>query len=112
MLLDAPDLLVRSLFTRPPGEHGPILHAAIGLAGESGELLDAVKKAWAYGAPLDIPNCREELGDLFFYWIAACISLNIHPQTIIDENVKKLNARYPSGEFTPTDALARKDKSQ
>jgi NTP pyrophosphatase (non-canonical NTP hydrolase) len=43
------------------------LHMAIGISGEAGELLDAVKKATIYRKPLDIANIVEECGDLLFY---------------------------------------------
>lgn len=126
MLIEIPDQFVRSLFSRPvayfpqdpkintddrvPENHGPLLHAAVGLAGESGELLDCIKKAWAYGQPLDEKHATEELGDLLFYWIAACQELGVHPQTVIDQNLAKLRKRFPSGKFTPADAAERKDK--
>lgn len=42
------------------------LHMAIGISGEAGELLDAIKKATIYRKPLDIANVREECGDLLF----------------------------------------------
>ena len=39
----------------------------VGVSGEAGELLDAVKKAVIYRKPLDLENVIEELGDLEFY---------------------------------------------
>lgn len=42
-----------------------LLHGAIGLATESGEFLDALKKHIYYGKELDRVNLAEELGDLF-----------------------------------------------
>lgn len=121
MLIEIPDTLVRSLFSRPvayhnlasPGDdpdHGPLLHAAVGIAGESGELLDIIKKAWAYGQELNRPHATEELGDLIFYWIAACLELGVHPQTVVHQMIAKLKL-HPSGEFNADDAAARKDKA-
>jgi len=119
VLIDLPDQLVSRLFSRPlafaPGKSqtenlGPLLHAVIGMSGEAGELIDTVKKAWAYSQPLDKGNLIEELGDSIFYWIAACQEAGVHPQTAIDRMVAKLSARYPTGEFSPTDAAERKDK--
>jgi NTP pyrophosphatase (non-canonical NTP hydrolase) len=131
MLLDFPDQLVRALFSRPSAfyqdprpvldgrngvhepahDHGPLLHAVIGLAGESGELIDTVKKAWAYNQPLDKSNLVEELGDTAFYWLAACLEGGVHPQTVLDQMVAKLKVRYPAGSFNAADAAERKDKS-
>lgn len=53
------------------------MHAAVGLAGEAGELLDAVKKTWVYGKRLDRDNAIEELGDLEFYAEALRANLGI-----------------------------------
>lgn len=44
------------------------LHMAIGLAGEAGELLDAVKRVIIYQKAPDIENLTEEMGDLEFYY--------------------------------------------
>lgn len=55
----------RTLKELPYPEH--LIHMALGLAGEIGELLDAVKKHVIYGKPLDIVNLSEELGDDFWY---------------------------------------------
>ena len=44
-----------------------LLHMAVGVSGESGELLDAVKKAVIYNKEMDVKNIIEELGDLEFY---------------------------------------------
>ena len=37
---------VRKLFIKPDDKQGRALHAAVGIAGESGEILDAIKKNW------------------------------------------------------------------
>ena len=44
-----------------------LLHTAIGISGESGELLDAIKIHCIYQKLLDRANVIEELGDLEFY---------------------------------------------
>ena len=48
-----------------------LLHAGIGLATESGEFLDALKKAIFYGKELDRVNLQEEIGDLLWYCAIA-----------------------------------------
>jgi len=40
---------------------------------------------------------KRELGDIFFYWISACRALEFDPQSVINENIHKLSARYPNG---------------
>jgi hypothetical protein len=36
-----------------------MLHCVVGISGEAGELLDAVKKTWVYGKALDHDNLIE-----------------------------------------------------
>ncbi len=59
------------------------LHMAIGISGEAGELLDAVKKATIYRKQLDIANIVEECGDLLFYiaGMLDSIGVDMHPIT-------------------------------
>ena len=39
-----------------------LLHGAMGLCTESGEIMDALKRHIFYGSPLDILNIKEEIG--------------------------------------------------
>ncbi len=71
-----------------------LLHAGIGLATESGEFLDTLKKHLFYGKELDKVNLKEELGDLFWYMAIACDELDVSFESLMDKNIKKLKARY------------------
>jgi len=86
----------------------PLLHAAVGMAGEAGEFLDEVKKLWIYGKPTDLQKLVKEMGDLEFYMQAARNHLGITREEVIQANREKLIARYPTG-YTDADAIARKD---
>lgn len=86
-----------------------ILHAAVGISGEAGELLDAVKKVWIYNKPIDRANIVEELGDLRFYMQGLMTELGITEEEVIQGNVDKLQTRYPIG-YTDAAAIARADK--
>jgi len=88
--------------------HGPdinvplLLTACLGLAAESGEFIEIPKKIFFQGKPLTEENLfhmKRELGDIMWYWINACRALNLDPNDVIAENVNKLQARYPGGEF-------------
>ena len=88
--------------------HGPdinvplLLTACLGLAAESGEFIEIPKKMFFQGKPLNEENLfhmKRELGDVMWYWINACRALNLDPNDVIAENVNKLKARYPGGEF-------------
>src|SRR5210317_1275939 len=79
-----------------------LLTASIGMASEGGEFSEIVKKCVFQGKPLDddtIFHMKRELGDIMWYWISACRSLDLDPNEVIEENVNKLKARYPGGEF-------------
>lgn len=88
--------------------HGPdinvplLITACFGLAAESGEFIEIPKKILFQGKPLTQDNVfhmKRELGDIMWYWINACRALNIDPNDVIDENVRKLESRYPGGSF-------------
>lgn len=83
-----------------------LLHAAIGMATESGEMLDALKKTMFYGKPLDKVNIKEEIGDLLWYVAVACAALHTPMEDIMEINIAKLKARYPE-KFTTQEALQR-----
>jgi NTP pyrophosphatase (non-canonical NTP hydrolase) len=88
--------------------HGPdinvplLLTAALGLAAETGEFCEIPKKIFFQGKPLTEENVfhmKRELGDIIWYWINACRALGLDPNDVVQENVNKLKARYPGGEF-------------
>jgi NTP pyrophosphatase (non-canonical NTP hydrolase) len=79
-----------------------LLTAAIGLGSESGEFQEIVKKIFFQGKPLTDENVwhmKRELGDILWYWINACRALNLDPNDVVAENVRKLESRYPGGKF-------------
>ena len=86
------------------------LHAALGVAGESGELADAIKKHVIYGKPLDRENIIEELGDLRFYMQAVMNLYSIDEQMLLQYNARKLGKRYSAGTYSDQEAQERKDK--
>jgi NTP pyrophosphatase (non-canonical NTP hydrolase) len=88
-----------------------LLTAALGLAAETGEFCEIPKKMFFQGKPLNEENLfhmKRELGDVMWYWINACRALNLDPNEVIEENVRKLEARYPGGKFDVTQSEVRK----
>lgn len=83
-----------------------LLHAAIGLSTESGEVLDMLKKHIYYGRKLDEVNFIEELGDLLWYVGVAVDALGTTFEEVQRINVMKLKERY-DGEFSQEKALKR-----
>ena len=79
-----------------------LMTGGIGLSSETGELNEIIKKCIFQGKPMDdetIFHCKRELGDIMWYWINSCRSLGLDPNEVVAENVNKLKARYPGGEF-------------
>lgn len=74
-----------------------MLHGAMGLCTEAGELLDSLKKHLFYGRELDTVNVAEEIGDAQYYMAILCDVLGISFEEIQAVNIKKLRARYPEG---------------
>ena len=122
-LTDSPyDEFVRALLASPYAvklnvelmkpEEADLLHAAIGLSTEAGELLDALKKAACYGKKIDWDNVIEEVGDIQFYLQAALnvLSERCPGRDPRSENRAELMKRYPTGTFRSSDAAARADK--
>ena len=72
------------------------------MSAETGEFNEIIKKMFFQGKPLNAENVfhmKRELGDIMWYWVNACTALNLDPNDVIDENVRKLEARYPGGSF-------------
>lgn len=72
-----------------------LLHAGLGVSGESGEFVDSLKKHIFYGSEMDEINLKEELGDMLWYIALACRVLNTTFEELQDLNIKKLSKRYP-----------------
>lgn len=88
-----------------------LLHMAIGISGEAGELIDAVKKSAIYNKPIDRLNVIEELGDLEFYMEGLRQGLNINRDETLESNIKKLGTRYENLKYTDQAAQNRADKT-
>jgi NTP pyrophosphatase (non-canonical NTP hydrolase) len=89
-----------------------LLTSAIGLGSESGEFQEIVKKLFFQGKPLTeetVFHMVRELGDIIWYWTNACRALNVDPNKVIQENISKLESRYPGGSFDAHYSEHRKD---
>ena len=85
--------------------------AGVGLAAESGEFLEIVKKMVFQGKPWNSDNREHliiELGDVMWYVANACMALDISFDDVIRGNVKKLEKRYPGGSFSVDKSENRK----
>ena len=87
-----------------------LIHMIMGVSGETGELLDAIKKHVIYRKPLDMPNIIEELGDIEFYMEGLRQQLGVTREQCLQHNIAKLTKRYESGSFSNASAIGRADK--
>lgn len=87
-----------------------LLHMAVGISGEAGELLDAVKKHAIYQKSLDVTNVVEELGDLEFFMEGLRQTIGVSRDEVLAKNVSKLSVRYHSGTYSNQQAQHRADK--
>lgn len=83
-----------------------LLHAAMGMATEAAEFLDAIKKYVFYGKDLDKVNLVEEIGDKLWYIGIALDELGVGIETAQVANIAKLKKRY-SSKFKEAEAANR-----
>lgn len=74
-----------------------LINGAMGLCGESGEVIDILKKHIFHGHELDREHLLEELGDVAWYLNEAAYALDSSLEEIFDRNIAKLKKRYPQG---------------
>jgi NTP pyrophosphatase (non-canonical NTP hydrolase) len=89
-------------------EKEALSNACMGLAGESGEYIDMVKKHIFHNHSLDFDKVEKELGDILYYVAWAANIHGITLDSVMQTNVNKLLKRYPNG-FNSADSLNRKD---
>lgn len=71
--------------------------AALGIAGEGGEVADLIKKAEYHGHVLKPVEVAKELGDLLWYIATMADGIGWTLSDVARLNVEKLRARYPDG---------------
>ena len=74
-----------------------LINGAMGLCGESGEVIDLVKKWFAHGHELNRERILEELGDVAWYLAEVAYALDTPLEDVLSHNIEKLKKRYPEG---------------
>jgi len=87
-----------------PGKgEGNWTYPALGLAGETGEICEKLKKAIRdHGGDVDDDRLREiekELGDVLWYLAALSTELGLDMDTIAERNLAKLSKRRDDGKL-------------
>lgn len=72
-------------------------NGCLGLAGETGEVCDLLKKYLYQGHELDRVKMANELGDVLWYIAETAAGLGLTLETIACMNIEKLRKRYPRG---------------
>lgn len=69
----------------------------LGLAGETGEVVELIKKAQYHGVKLNKDDLSKELGDVLWYISAIATESGLNLSDIANSNIEKLKKRYPHG---------------
>ena len=86
-----------------------LINAVMGLCGESGEVIDLVKKHLAQGHELDREKMINELGDVAWYLAECATALDADLDEVFERNIEKLRRRYPNG-FDAKRSIERNEK--
>ena len=73
-----------------------ITENTLGLAGETGEIAEKIKKYYRDGV-IDKKDLQKELGDVIFYWFALHGAMGMDPTKSIEANMIKLSDRKDRG---------------
>lgn len=80
------------------GSNDGFLYAVLGLAGESGEVANKVKKLMRDGVTTEAQDALvAEIGDALWYLAAVCTELDISLDGVAEMNLDKLNKRFAAG---------------
>lgn len=96
-LIDEYQAMAERFVNHALSERDLLSSAAMGVAGEAGEVADAVKKVLYHGHPLNRFELEKELGDVLWYVALCCTVLGVPMSEVAATNIRKLSARYPDG---------------
>ena len=103
------------LALRTAGDLGPtgdLIHAALLITSEAGEVADAIKKHYAYGQPLDKLSLVEESGDLCWGINLLLRTIGVSWESVWLGNIAKLEVRYPGLVWTEEGAGDRDKEAE
>jgi len=91
-----------------PDDH--LFNGMLGLAGETGECCDLVKKCFFQDGRDIRADLMDELGDCLWYIVEAVTAMDWTLEEVARHNVDKLRKRYPDG-FDAEHSLHREEYS-
>lgn len=100
-LIDKPDFLITD-------HQVMVVWCLTGLCGEAGEIAKLIKKGIFHQHGVDKQKLRKEIGDVLWYIAGICTVFDFNLGDIMQENINKLNLRYPNG-YNTKDSVKRVD---
>ena len=94
------------------GRKDMVLNGDLGLAGESGECCDIVKKNRFQGHELNKEHLIEELGDVMWYIAETASGLGVTLEEVAQYNLDKLHKRYHGNHFNKEDSIHRNEEKK
>jgi NTP pyrophosphatase (non-canonical NTP hydrolase) len=76
----------------PPASSERLSYLGLGLAAESGEVADEIKKLLRDGRR-DEAAIADELGDVVYYWACLCAALGRKPSEVLAASRSKIGAK-------------------
>lgn len=89
------------------GKKDMLLNGVLGLAGESGECCDIVKKNRFQGHELNKEQLLEEIGDVLWYISETASGLGVQLEDVAKYNLDKLHKRFHGDKFNSYDSTHR-----
>lgn len=105
--MDAYQKLAYVAVQKHESDKDAIMHWAVGLGEESGELMGVFKHRY-FGGGYDVQDAVEEIGDVLWHIAAICTTMGIDMSDVAKYNLAKLRYRYPDGVFDAERSLGRK----
>ena len=87
------------------------LHMLLGVVGETGEFTDACLRYFGTG-DMDVTNLKEEIGDLLWYLAGMCENFGFSIGTVMEANIRKLEARSQSNSVTDDSKRDRQEEAE
>lgn len=87
----------QKLAERTMNANSDLANMGLGLGGETGEVLEILKKHLYHGHPLDKEALVKEMGDVLWYLAGLATLLDVSMEDVARGNIIKLQGRYPEG---------------
>lgn len=92
-------VVYKSYMGRELPEKEQLINNCLGLVGETGEIVDQVKKELYLGRVISESEIVEELGDALWHLAVMARVRGISLERVAESNIEKLQRRYPNAEW-------------